>query len=141
MKYQGEIKLNVDKAMIWSILSNPESVSSCFPGVKSFSKEGDTYKVTGTAGIGFIKGEYKATVTFSEVKPFESMVINAKGSGLNSNVDITAKVIVDDGKLAYDADVKVAGVLASVGARLMDPAVNKIISDLFECIKAKVEKK
>ncbi|MEM3319642.1 MAG: SRPBCC domain-containing protein, partial [Metallosphaera sp.] len=67
--------------------------------------------------------------------------INAKGSGLNSNVDITAKVIVDDGKLAYDADVKVAGVLASVGARLMDPAVNKIISDLFECIKAKVEKK
>ncbi|MEM3319643.1 MAG: SRPBCC domain-containing protein, partial [Metallosphaera sp.] len=116
MKYQGEIKLNVDKAMIWSILSNPESVSSCFPGVKSFSKEGDTYKVTGTAGIGFIKGEYKATVTFSEVKPFESMVINAKGSGLNSNVDITAKVIVDDGKLAYDADVKVAGVLASVGA-------------------------
>jgi len=32
-------------------------------------------------------------------------------------------------------------VLASVGARLMDPAVNKLISDLFDCLKQRVEKK
>ncbi len=141
MKYQGEVKLNVDKSTIWGILSNPESVSSCFPGIKSITKEGDAYKVVGSAGIGFIKGEYKATVTFTNLKPMESMTISAKGTGLNSNVDIVAQVKVDDGKLTYDAEVKVAGVLASVGARLMDPAVNKLISDLFDCIKNKVEKK
>ncbi len=71
----------------------------------------------------------------------EGMTITAKGTGLNSNVDIVAQVKVEDGKLTYDAEVKVAGVLASVGARLMDPAVNKLIQDLFECIRNKVEKR
>lgn len=37
---------------------------------------------------------------------------------MNSNVDIVAQVKVDDGKLTYDAEVKVAGVLASVGQGL-----------------------
>ncbi|AWR98821.1 CoxG family protein [Metallosphaera hakonensis] len=141
MKYQGDVRLNVDKGTIWNILSNPEQVSSCFPGIKSITKDGDSYKVVGSAGIGFIKGEYKATVTFSNVKPMEGMTITAKGTGLNSNVDIVAQVKVEDGKLTYDAEVKVAGVLASVGARLMDPAVNKLIQDLFECIRNKVEKR
>ncbi|EHP70654.1 MAG: carbon monoxide dehydrogenase subunit G [Metallosphaera yellowstonensis] len=141
MKYQGEVKLDADKSTIWNILSNLDMVSSCFPGIKSVTKEGDTYKVVGTAGIGFIKGEYKATVTFKDMIPMEGMTILAKGTGLNSNVDIMAKVKIEDSKIAYDAEVRVAGVLASVGARLMDPAVNKLISDLFDCLKQRVEKK
>lgn len=140
MRYQGEVKLNADRQTIWNILSNLDTVSSCFPGIKSVTKEGESYKVIGTAGIGFIKGEYKATVTFKDMTPLEGMTILAKGSGLNSNVDIIAKVKIEESKIAYDAEVKVAGVLASVGARLMDPAVNKLITDLFECLKQKVEK-
>ncbi|QKR00519.1 carbon monoxide dehydrogenase [Metallosphaera tengchongensis] len=141
MKYQGEVKINASKQDIWNTLNNPEQVSSCFPGIKSVTKEGDSLKVVGSAGIGFIKGEYKATVNFSDIKPLDSMTIIAKGSGLNSNVDIVAHVKVGDGSISYDADVKVAGTLASVGSRLMDPVVNKLVSDLFDCIRGRVEKK
>jgi Uncharacterized conserved protein len=39
MKYQGEVKLDADKSTIWNILSNLDMVSSCFPGIKSVTKE------------------------------------------------------------------------------------------------------
>ncbi len=139
MKYEGSVDINVSKDQIIKLLDNPDQVSQCFPGVKSFSKKDDGYELVGVTGIGFIKGEYKANVKFEKIDESKRRIL-AKGSGMNSNVDIDALVEVLDGKLNYSADVKVSGVLASVGARLMGSAVEKIISDLFSCIKEKVLK-
>lgn len=138
MQYQGSLQINASKDQILKILTNLEDVAKCFPGIKSITKEGEEYKVTGTTGIGFIKGDYNARVRLTNITS-DGFDLIAKGTGMNSNVDITAKINVQDHKIDYLADVKVSGVLASVGARLMEPAVNKIISQLFECLKAKVE--
>uniref|UniRef100_A0A2U9IKP9 Carbon monoxide dehydrogenase n=1 Tax=Acidianus sulfidivorans JP7 TaxID=619593 RepID=A0A2U9IKP9_9CREN len=140
MQYHGTVEVNAKKEEIFSILNNLEDVAKCFPGIKSVSKEGEEYKVTGTAGIGFIKGDYKAIIKFANITS-DGFELIAKGNGMNSNVDITAKVNISDNKIEYSADVKVSGVLASVGARLMDPAINKMIGQLFDCLKAKVESK
>ncbi|MEM0363325.1 MAG: CoxG family protein [Sulfolobaceae archaeon] len=139
MKYEGSISINSSKEQILKLLDNPEQVSQCFPGLKSFNKEGNEYRVVGVTGIGFIKGEYRANVKFEKVDENKRRIL-AKGSGMNSNVDIDATVEALDGKINYSAEVKVAGVLASVGARLMGSAVEKIINDLFNCIKEKVIK-
>ncbi len=140
MKYQGSVEVKANKSEIMSILQNLEDVAKCFPGIKDIKKEGDEYKVTGSTGIGFIKGDYKATVKFTEMRD-NGFSLTAKGTGLNSNVDILANVTVEDNKIAYDADVKVSGILASVGGRLMEPAMNKIIGELFDCLKQRVDKK
>lgn len=140
MKFEGEVQVNISQEQLWNYITNPEKIASCFPGLKSLSKEGDEYKVIGTTGIGFIKGEYKAIVKFVQIDDTNKTInLFAKGNGLNSNVDINAliNVLGNPTRLKYSADVKVSGVLASIGARLMDSAVNKIINDLFECIKTK----
>lgn len=142
MKYEGEVLVQVSAEELWNFVTKPESMASCFPGVKSLTKEGDEYKVVGTAGIGFIKGEYKAIVRFVNIdNAKKTLSLIAKGNGLNSNVDINATLQVLDNpvRLKYSADVKVGGVLASIGARLMDSAVGKIVNDLFECVKTKVK--
>ncbi len=140
MRFQGVVALNSSKAQIMEALKNLEEVAYCFPGIKEVKKEGDEYKVMGTAGIGFVKGEYKATVKFTKFTD-DGFDLSAKGSGMNSNVDITASVKVSEGKIEYDADVKVSGVLASVGSRLMEPVVKKMVSDLFDCLKRRIEGK
>ena len=139
MKYEGSISINATKDQILKLLDNPDQVAQCFPGIKSFSKEGEEYKVVGVTGIGFIKGEYRANVRFEKIDDNKRKII-AKGTGMNSTVDIDAIAEALDGKINYSADVKVAGVLASVGARLMGSAVEKIINDLFNCIKERVIK-
>jgi len=144
MKFEGEIPVSADSKTLWDYIINLEKLATCFPGIKSFEKEQDGYKVVGVAGIGFIKGEYKANVKLSQIDPQnKSLNLIAKGSGLNSNVDINVLVQVLDNpvRLKYTADVKIGGVLASIGARLLDSAVNKIINDLFECVKSRVSGK
>jgi len=140
MKFEGEVQVPISAEQLWNYIINPEKIASCFPGLKSITKEGDEYKVVGTTGIGFIKGDYKASVKFIKIdEANRSVTLYAKGSGLNSNIDINAVLNVLDNptRLKYSADVKISGILASVGARLIDPAVNKILNDLFECIKKK----
>lgn len=140
MKFEGEYQVPIDPTKLWEYITQPEKIAMCFPGIKNLSKEGDEYKVTGTAGIGFIKGDYKASVKFSQIdEKSKSVTLLAKGNGLNSNVDINALVSILENptRLKYSADVKISGILASIGARLMDSAINKILNELFECIKTK----
>ncbi len=42
-------------------------------------------------------------------------------------------------KLDWKADVMVAGVIASVGSRLLQGAANKITGDVFACVKRTLE--
>jgi carbon monoxide dehydrogenase subunit G len=144
MKVQGEIKINSAIENLWNFLSRPEEVSSCFPGIKKVEKISENeYKIEGTTGIGFIKGDYRATVKFLNITPMKGYTIQARGNGLSSTMDITANIELTDNKpvtMKYNGEVKVGGVLASIGARLMDSAVEKILQDLFQCIKNKVEK-
>ncbi|AHC51259.1 carbon monoxide dehydrogenase [Sulfolobus acidocaldarius SUSAZ] len=141
MKFEGELQVPFPSDKLWSFITDVEKVASCFPGLKSITKTGEnTYAVVGTAGIGFIKGEYKANVQLSNIdQNSKSLNLLAKGTGLNSNLDITALVQLLESpvRLKYSADVKVSGVLASIGARLMDSALNKLLNELFECIKLK----
>ncbi|MCI2415651.1 MAG: carbon monoxide dehydrogenase [Candidatus Aramenus sp.] len=140
MRFQGAVEVKASKAQIMETLKNLEAVATCFPGIKEVKKDGEEYKVVGTAGIGFVKGEYKATVKFTKSTE-DGFDLSAKGTGMNSNVDILAQVKVSEGKIEYDADVKVSGVLASVGSRLMEPAVKKMVNDLFDCLKQRIEGK
>ncbi|MCY0874415.1 carbon monoxide dehydrogenase [Acidianus infernus] len=137
MRYQGSIEVNAKKEVILNFLGNIELVASCFPGIKDVKKDGDAYIVKGTAGIGFIKGDYTAKVKMQRTN--EGFDLEAQGTGMNSNVNINAKIVVEDGRINYTADVNVSGILASAGARLMEPALNKILNQLFDCIKKKVE--
>ena len=137
MHYQGSIAVNAKKEAIINFLGNIEAVALCFPGIKDVKKDGEVYVVKGTAGIGFIKGDYTAKVKMKKTEGgFE---LEAQGNGMNSNVNISAKIVVEDGRIDYSADVNVSGILASAGARLMEPALNRILNQLFDCIKKKVE--
>jgi len=145
MKVEGELKINSTLESVWNFLSKPEDVAQCFPGIKKVEKiQENEYRIEGSTGIGFIKGDYKANVKFLNITPLKGYTIQARGTGLNSNVDITANIELRDQNptiLKYVGEVKVGGILASIGARLMDSAVQKILQDLFDCIKSKVEKK
>ncbi|GGT94423.1 carbon monoxide dehydrogenase [Sulfodiicoccus acidiphilus] len=142
MQFQGSFKVNSPKEKVWEFLTSPEKVASCFPGLNSINKEGDGYKISLRLGVGPIKGDFKATMKYSEVIEGKSVTINARGTGMSSNADLTARVELNDGtplELKWAADVKVGGVLASVGSRMMEGVANKIVDELFQCLKGKLE--
>ena len=81
----------------------------------------------------------------AELQPPERAVIKAHGQAPGSAVDATAEMRLGDGsasgstRMDWQADVTIAGTIASVGDRLIEGTANKMIGQTFDCIRAKLE--
>lgn len=142
MKFNGSYKINTTQQKLWDFVISPEKVSQCFPGIKEIKKENDQYKVTGRISLGVIKGDYSATFKYVDLKPTTHLGISARGSGMGGSVDLVAQMdMVGETPVetTWEADLKVGGVLASLASRFMDSVGGKLVNELFECIKMKVE--
>ena len=96
------------------------------------------------AGVGSVKGTFTFAVTWLERQAPERARVQARGKLPGSAVDMeTLMVLSEVGEsetsLHWEADVRVNGLIASVGARLLQGAADKTTRELFTCIKAKLE--
>ncbi|BCU68184.1 carbon monoxide dehydrogenase [Sulfolobales archaeon HS-7] len=142
MNFEGKNEVKVEINKLWDFLTQPEKVSQCFPGIKSISKEGEQYKVSGRVGIGLLKGDYSATFKYSDVTPLQRLSLVARGNGMGGTIDLNAVLELSGNNpviVSWKADLRIGGTLASLGARVMNSAAGSIIEDLFNCIAQKVQ--
>jgi carbon monoxide dehydrogenase subunit G len=82
---------------------------------------------------------------FAELEAPDRALIKAHGQAPGSAVDATAEMRLVDGTepgttvMDWNADVVIAGTLASVGARMIEGTADKMIGEAFDCIRAKLE--
>jgi carbon monoxide dehydrogenase subunit G len=144
MKFQGTVNIDAPRERVFEFLTDPHQITQCAPDVKSLDViDPDHFKVVVRAGVGFVKATFAMDVNWLERNSPESAVAKARGNAPGSAVDMTASMqLVEDGKgtrLDWQADVTVAGTIASVGARLMQGAANSITGQVFACVKKKLE--
>jgi carbon monoxide dehydrogenase subunit G len=72
-------------------------------------------------------------------------VIKARGQAPGNAVDAIGTMNLLDGdepgttQMLWAADVQISGMIASVGARLVNSTADKLIKQTFDCIRAKLE--
>ncbi len=75
----------------------------------------------------------------------DAATIKAHGQAPGSAVDAVAQMRLSDDRgrwhavMDWEADVNIAGTLASVGARMIDGTANKMIGQTFDCMKTTLE--
>jgi carbon monoxide dehydrogenase subunit G len=145
MKFEGTVDINAPRDRVWAFLIDPEQVGYCGPGVESIEVIDDThYKAAAKVGVGFINARFSVNLELAEQQPPDRAVIKAHGQAPGSAVDATAEMRLSDGadgvtRMDWQADVAIAGTLASVGARLIEGTANKMIGQSFDCIRSKLE--
>jgi carbon monoxide dehydrogenase subunit G len=146
VKFSGSVPINAPRERVWAFVIDPNQVGSCGPGVESIEVIDEAhFKATAKVGIGFISARFVVNMEFAELEPPGRAVIKAHGQAPGSAVDATAEMRLADGSDAsttvmdWNADVNIAGTLASVGARLIEGTANKMIGQTFDCIRAKLE--
>ena len=145
MKFAGQIDIAAPRERVWAFVIDPNQVGQCGPGVESIEVIDDThFKATAKVGIGFISARFVVNMEMAELTPPDRAVIKAHGQAPGSAVDATASMTLSDGtdggtRMDWDADVAIAGSLASLGARLIEGTANKMIGQTFECMKSKLE--
>ena len=145
MQFSGSVEIAAPRERVWAFVIDPNQVGQCGPGVESIEVIDDThFKATAKVGIGFISARFVVNMEFAEMQAPDRATIKAHGQAPGSAVDATAEMALSDGadggtKMDWSANVNIAGTLASVGARMIDGTANKMISQTFDCMKAKLE--
>jgi Uncharacterized conserved protein len=145
MRFEGVVDIQAPRDRVWDFLSDPTKVGPCGPGVESIEVVDEThFKATAKVGIGFISARFVTNVEMVDLVPPDRASIKAHGQAPGSAVDAIATVLLSDGaaggtRLDWNAEVSIAGTLASAGARLIEGTANKMIGQTFDCIGRNLE--
>jgi len=145
MKFSGSVKIDAPRDRVWAFVIDPEQVSQCGPGVEKVEvADPQHFKATAKVGIGFISTRFVVNLEFVEVNAPDSATIKVHGQAPGSAVDATAQMRLSDGEagatvMDWEADVNIAGSLASIGARMIQGTADKMIAQTFDCMRSKLE--
>lgn len=144
MKFEGRAEIKAPREDVYAFLTDPTKVGSCGPGVESVEMVDDThFTAKAKVGVGFISATFTVRAELAELEAPTRAVIKARGQAPGSAVDATATMVLtqqgDETVMDWNADVSIAGTIASVGARLIEGTANKMIAQTFDCIQARLE--
>lgn len=141
MKVAGEAVLNAPVDKVWDALLDPQVLVRTIPGCERLEATGEhAYAMTITAGVASIKGTYAGTCELSELRPHESLVMRAAGSGAPGTVSADVTVgFADAGdgttRLTYDADAVVGGMVGGVGQRMLTSVSKRMAGEFFGSVE------
>jgi uncharacterized protein len=146
MRFEGTLDIKAPRDRVWSFVIDPRQVGECGPGVESIDVVDQShFRATAHVGIGFIRARFVVDLEVAEQEPPVRAVIKARGHAPGSAVDATAEMRLSDGaaaattEMTWSADVTIHGHLVGVGARLIEGTANRMISETFDCVRAKLE--
>jgi carbon monoxide dehydrogenase subunit G len=136
MKLEGSHQVAAPRAAVWRVLMDPAALQRSIPGCQKLEATGaNAYRATIKAGVGAIKGTFTGDLAIADVVPEESYTLTSRTKAPMGFVEGKGKVELEDAGeetvVRYSGEVKIGGMLASVGERLIDAAARKNISELF----------
>jgi carbon monoxide dehydrogenase subunit G len=145
MQFSGATEINAPRDRTWAFIIDPQQVGWCGPGVESIEAVDAThFRAKAKVGIGIISARFTVDLELVEADAPDRAVIKASGQAPGSAVEATGEMRLsgpDAGPTTLDwsADVAILGTIASVGARLIEGTANKLITEAFDCMRAKLE--
>jgi uncharacterized protein len=145
LHFEGTFNVKAQKEKVFSIVMDPKQVSKCMPDLQKLEvKSPEDYTATIKAGVSFIKGDFVLRfLTVEKTAPTHAK-LTAHGTGIGSTVDVEMIIDLSDSteggtSMKWTADARIGGRIASVGQRLINGQAEKIIQQLFDCLKATLE--
>lgn len=146
MQFSGSVEIKAPRERVFAFLMDPNQVGPCGPGVESIDIVDEThFKAKAKVGVGFIRAKFVINMEIAESDAPDHAVIKARGQAPGSAVDATGTMNLlpgddpDTTLMVWATDVIISGLMATVGARLIEGTANKLINQTFGCIKSKLE--
>ena len=129
--------------LVWDVLMDPARMAKLLPGVESFEVHDDTHW-TAAVKVPLGMGGLKLKFNFEQLeqRPIEYAKLNAKGQGVGAIVAMETQFhLTPDGErtsMRWEADVRVAGPIGSMGQRVFQPIVNQQVTTVLDALNTQV---
>ena len=145
MKVQGERSFAAPRETVWRVLQDPAQMAEVMPGVESFEVEDDrNWRANVAIPLGL--GSLRMSINFEKLEEREPEFsqLRAKGTGVGALMNLVTRFQlseVDTGTaMAWEADVRIAGPVGSMGQRVLKPIVNQQVQQVLTALDAQVTK-
>jgi carbon monoxide dehydrogenase subunit G len=145
VKVAGERGFEAPREAVWRVLNDPAAMAATMPGVESFDVHDDRHwraNVKIPLGLGTLGMTMDMEKTEEREPEFASLAI--KGNGVGAIMSMTTAFnLSDDGgrtKMDWEADVRIAGPVGSMGQRVLQPIVNQQVQHVLTALDEQVRK-
>jgi carbon monoxide dehydrogenase subunit G len=145
MRVAGERVFAAPRDAVWHVLNDPASMAATMPGVESFDVQDERHwraNVKIPLGLGALGMTMNMEKTEERPPDFARLAI--KGNGVVAILSMsTAFTLSDDGvntKMDWEADVRIAGPVGSMGQRVLQPIVNQQVQHVLSALDDQVQK-
>ncbi|HEU5239650.1 MAG TPA: carbon monoxide dehydrogenase subunit G [Pyrinomonadaceae bacterium] len=143
MKVEGNLEIPASREAVYQALTDPQILQRCIPGCESLEKtDENTYVATMKAGVGSVRGRFKGNVRLEDMQPpaHYRMVVDGKGAPgfVKGTGDFDLQERNDGTAIAYEGEMKVGGVIAGVGQRMIEAAAKMLASQFFKTLAKEI---
>ena len=145
MQLTGKHIVNAVPSEVWKMLMDTETLAKVVPGISALEKTGDnTFKSIIEIKLGPISGSFTGNLKMEDVneeKGFTLKVLQNSKIG-NANAAIKIGLLPVDDKqteVAFDGDVKLSGLIAGMGQRVMGSVSNTLARQFFANLEKELE--
>jgi len=144
MNIEGTHKVDAPQDRVFAALVDPAVLQRCIPGCEQMEKTGENqYHAKLTVGVGPVKGVFTATVALEDITAPSHYKLVVDGKGQSGFVKGTGTLdLAPDGEgtsIHFTGDVRVGGLLASVGQRLIHAASDMLTGRFFTCLESEAK--
>lgn len=144
MILEGKYSLKTPREKVWEFIIDPNKIGKCLPDLKSLSIESeDKFRAVIAVGVGFIKADFRFKIEIVGKEPPSRVQLRAIGAGSGSNINmdlaIELKETPEGSELEYETDVKVSGMMASLGQLVIKDTAEKTVIGIFDCIRNQMQ--
>jgi carbon monoxide dehydrogenase subunit G len=145
MNVEGERTFDAPRTVVWKVLNDPASMAKTMPGVESFDVHDDkrwTANVKIPLGLGGLK--MKVNMEKTDERELEYALMHIKGQGVGAMMNMETKFELSDADgggtaMKWAAEVKLAGPVASMGQRVLQPIVNQQVQHVLGALDKQVQ--
>jgi carbon monoxide dehydrogenase subunit G len=146
MQLRGKNVVNATPGIVWAMLMDTDTLARIVPGVSRLEKTGENvYKSTVEIKIGPVSGSFNGIVQMEEITDQKGFTLKVKQNSKIGNTDAAIKIgllPIDtlQTEITFDGEVKMTGLLASMGQRVMSGVANTLTNQFFSNLEKELAK-
>jgi carbon monoxide dehydrogenase subunit G len=146
MKITETFRVDNSRQKVWDFISDVHKIASCLPSVQSVQVLDDKhYQAIVKQKVGFISATFEIKTEVIEKLPPSRIVLSNKGKsilgadGTLASVDTITLTALSDKltEVKVESELKLGGVLAVLGAKLIESKSREIFAEATRNLKAR----